>query len=102
MNKVERYECEHCHKLFKINKHFCFKDPANMACASCAGWQGYGFGGFDEGGERQDCAYCLITKDVIHTLYSNEGLYRGFNKSKGNRGYDCKHWQPRKKETPND
>lgn len=101
MKKVIRYLCPHCGKLFKTpNRHFCWKDPANRACASCEGWGGteiqdymYGYGKW---------SICELTgKYIFATGDVAEGLpedieYVNFEKRRGNRGYMCPHWKPRK------
>jgi len=98
MNKVVRYECPHCKKLFKKDKHFCFKDPINRACASCEGWNDYELDKYyDSDGEKQERAWCSLTGDLIHTKYhrGNDGQVQ-FEEYHGNRGYMCPHWEKRR------
>lgn len=33
--KVTRYMCPFCLKIFKIRRHFCWRDPRNKSCSSC-------------------------------------------------------------------
>jgi len=99
MKVVKRYECEYCKKVFKINKHFCFKDPKNRACASCKNYLGPKQE-TDESDRRFTIYWCGYDNDnyVIYDSSINPMTdiipFRGKGKS---RGYDCEWWTPRVK-----
>ena len=95
MKQVTRWYCEHCKKDFKTpNRHFCFRDPDNRACATCQGWQGYEDGHYqDSFGDwnQERYAICGIT-DLIINDYSGKSDI-DFDAFHGNRGYKCPHWK---------
>ena len=99
MKEVKRYECGFCKKTFKINRHFCFKDPKNMACASCENYLGEEKE-TDEDGSTYFVYWCghdndnwIIYDSSKHTM-TDEVPFRG---KKQSRGYNCDWWLPRVK-----
>ena len=99
MKKVIRYECEHCKKLFKIDRHFCFKDPANRACASCKYYLGYEDNMAEDG--RIYRSYSCGYNDEGYTIYQDPSFWFPcstteevpFQSHHGSRGYNCDWWE---------
>ena len=99
MRWTVRYECEHCGKLFKANKHFCFKDPANKSCSTCDNYRGRETDIHEDGGRW---TYYLCEHDgevlCIYDYYTGSGNDIPFRSRNGRRGYNCDWWTPRKEE----
>jgi len=97
MEKVERYQCNHCKKLFKINRHFCFKDPENKACASCQYYGGEETNTYEDGSKYTSyiCKYDNETWVIYE--YNDFGTKSEvpFKDHHGNRGYNCEWWKKR-------
>lgn len=90
MDKVTRFQCPYCKKLFKINRHFCFKDPIHRACGSCANYRG---------SERLDDAgttvYLCEHDGIVYTvgkLHVDNFTECPIKKVHGSRKYDCDWW----------
>lgn len=98
MEKIMRYECSFCKKTFKIDRHFCFKDPKNRACASCDNYLGIKQEINDNDGSRYNVYWCGRDNDT-YIIYDSSKYpmtdnipFRG---KKQSRGYDCDWWKPR-------
>lgn len=104
MKKVIRYECEFCKKLFKINRHFCFKDPANRACASCRYYLGREDNMANYGYKYR--SYVCGYDSGCYSIYQDPPFWFSgvnteevpFQSHHGSRGYNCDWWELREKE----
>lgn len=101
MKKVIRYECEHCKKTFKINKHFCFKDPKNKACGSCENYLGTEY--FTTRNGTRHIQYICWNDGLNKIIHCTDSSLNcsdeiPFGNYHGNRGYNCDWWTERKKQ----
>ncbi len=87
--EVKAYWCNYCKKLFKIKRHFCWRDPDNKACTTCYGWNGYE-DEINKYGHPYRNARCGIINMSIHgdtfTCAVNFGNHHN------NRGYNCPYY----------
>jgi len=87
--EVKAYWCNYCKKLFKIKRHFCWRDPENKACTTCYGWNDYETN-YDENGDEFREATCRIVDRCI-----NGDCITGeidFGNHHNNRGYNCPYY----------
>lgn len=97
MQKISVYRCDFCGKIFKINRHFCFKDPSNKACASCEFYGGAEKIQFEDGSIFHSYI-CKHNGDILE-ISNTYDEYSGnipLNKKRGYRKYDCDWWELRK------
>lgn len=96
MEKVVRYECSHCKKLFKIDRHFCFKNPENKACTTCKHYAGVETNMAEDGSTYRSwlCSYDGESWIIHYELGEGETPFRNHH---GNRGYNCDWWEIRTK-----
>lgn len=96
MEKVIRYECQHCKKLFKINRHFCFKDPHNKSCVTCKYYMGVQLK-IDREEDWEYKTYLCDYNEGEYVIYDENSWrcdvpFQNFYKK---RGYNCEWWERR-------
>ena len=99
MIPVVRHHCQHCKKDFRLaNRHYCFKNPANRSCPTCANME------FETDTPDYELAqyhaYCQHAYDS-HGYTSLNDVMENMSDThsrKGNRITMCIHWQPKQKE----
>jgi len=100
MEKITAYYCKHCKKLFRRNKHFCFKDVANKACATCDHYNGTDTIDVSNGlfSVKNTVSLCNYNyEDHIIAEHNYSGKFNvPFKKINGFRGYMCDWWKKRK------
>lgn len=87
--EVKAYWCNYCKKLFKIKRHFCWRDPDNKACTTCYGWNDYETY-FDGNGNDFMVAACGIVGADINGYNVTSKI--DFGNYHNNRGYNCPYY----------